>query len=88
MEAISTDREREADVFEELDTTHQREFLEDRADAQVAEVVARMEPDDAADCGRELARGAAGARARAAPRGAAPPRRARCSATTRPPRAG
>jgi len=54
MEAIGTDREREADVFEELDTTHQREFLEDRDDPQVAEVIARMEPDDAADAVRAL----------------------------------
>ncbi len=30
------DRELEADVFEELDDQHQREFLEDRPDAQVA----------------------------------------------------
>ncbi len=43
------DRELEADVFEELDDHHQREFLEDRSDAQVAEIVARMAPDDAAD---------------------------------------
>jgi CBS domain-containing protein len=43
------DRELEADVFEELDDQHQREFLEDRPDMQVAEILARMAPDDAAD---------------------------------------
>jgi MgtE intracellular N domain/CBS domain len=48
------DRELEADVFEELDDHHQREFLEDRPDAQVAEIVSRMAPDDAADIVGEL----------------------------------
>jgi CBS domain-containing protein len=48
------DRELEADVFEELDDHHQREFLEDRPDAQVAAILARMAPDDAADIVGEL----------------------------------
>jgi CBS domain-containing protein len=48
------DRELEADVFEELDDHHQREFLEDRPDAQVAEILSRMAPDDAADIVGEL----------------------------------
>jgi hypothetical protein len=48
------DRELEADVFEELDDQHQREFLEDRPDAQVAEILSRMAPDDAADVLGEL----------------------------------
>jgi hypothetical protein len=48
------DRELEADVFEELDDQHQREFLDDRPDAQVAEILARMAPDDAADIVGEL----------------------------------
>jgi hypothetical protein len=48
------DRELEADVFEELDDHHQREFLEDRPDAQVAAILARMAPDDAADVVGEL----------------------------------
>jgi hypothetical protein len=43
------DRELEADVFEELDDHHQREFLEDRSDIQVAEILSRMAPDDAVD---------------------------------------
>jgi hypothetical protein len=48
------DRELEADVFEELDDHHQREFLGDRPDAQIAEILARMAPDDAADVVGEL----------------------------------
>jgi hypothetical protein len=48
------DRELEADVFEELDDQHQREFLEDRPDSQVAEILSRMAPDDAADIVGEL----------------------------------
>ncbi|HTU78833.1 MAG TPA: CBS domain-containing protein [Solirubrobacteraceae bacterium] len=48
------DRELEADVFEELDDQHQREFLEHRPDSQVAEIVSRMAPDDAADIIGEL----------------------------------
>jgi MgtE intracellular N domain/CBS domain len=48
------DRELQADVFEELDDHHQREFLEDRSDAQVAEILSRMAPDDAADAIGEL----------------------------------
>jgi hypothetical protein len=48
------DRELEADVFEELDDHHQREFLEDRPDEQVAQILGRMAPDDAADVAGEL----------------------------------
>src|SRR3984957_7058835 len=48
------DRELEADVFEELDDQHQREFLEDRPDAQAAAILSRMAPDDAADIVGEL----------------------------------
>jgi Mg/Co/Ni transporter MgtE len=48
------DRELEADVFEELDDHHQREFLEDRSDSQVAEILARMAADDAADVIEEI----------------------------------
>lgn len=47
--ALSQDKELEADVFEELDDQHQVEFLRERSDAQVAEVLGRMAPDDAAD---------------------------------------
>jgi CBS domain-containing protein len=48
------DRELEADVFEELDEQHQKEFIEERSDQDVAAVVARMAPDDAADLVAEL----------------------------------
>ncbi|HTR72542.1 MAG TPA: CBS domain-containing protein [Solirubrobacteraceae bacterium] len=48
------DRELEADVFEELDDQHQREFLENRPDEQIAQILARMAPDDAADVIGEL----------------------------------
>src|SRR6185312_4997715 len=48
------DRELEADVFEELDDHHQQEFLEDRPDEEVAQIVSRMAPDDAADIVGEL----------------------------------
>src|SRR6185436_19061688 len=46
MQAVA-DEELEADVFEELDPQHQREFIEERTDAEVAGVLARMESDDA-----------------------------------------
>jgi CBS domain-containing protein len=49
IEAVGHDPELEADLFEELESAHQLEFLEERSDEQVAEVMARMETDDAAD---------------------------------------
>jgi Mg/Co/Ni transporter MgtE len=49
MAAVAADPEREADVFEELEDSHQLEFVEDRSDAEIAELLARMETDDAAD---------------------------------------
>ena len=52
--AVGDDPELEADVFEELNPSHQKEFTEDRSDGDVAEVLARMESDDAADLVREL----------------------------------
>ena len=48
------DRALEADVFEELDEQHQLEFIEERADPEVAAVLGRMAPDDAADLVAEL----------------------------------
>ncbi len=53
--AVRGDVELEADVFEELDEQHQREFVAQRTDADVAGVLARMAPDDAADLVAELA---------------------------------
>lgn len=49
IEAVAGDREREADVFEELDEQHRLEFLEERTDAAAAALLARMSSDDAAD---------------------------------------
>jgi CBS domain-containing protein len=49
MAAVASDPEREADVFEELEDGHQLEFVEDRSDEEIAELLARMETDDAAD---------------------------------------
>ncbi|HSN02756.1 MAG TPA: CBS domain-containing protein [Acidimicrobiales bacterium] len=54
IEAVGLDRELEADVFEELDTTHQLEFLEGRSDVDAARLLARMEPDNAADLISEI----------------------------------
>jgi CBS domain-containing protein len=49
IEVVGMNRELEADVFEELDADHQREFLHARTDAEAARLLATMEPDDAAD---------------------------------------
>jgi len=54
LEAVSGDREVEADVFEELDAQHRVEFLEEREDHEVAAVLGAMEADDAADLVNEL----------------------------------
>ncbi|HEX4731644.1 MAG TPA: CBS domain-containing protein [Solirubrobacterales bacterium] len=55
LQAVGSDEELEADVFEELDSRHQIEFVEERSDAEVAALLARMAPDDAADLVAELA---------------------------------
>jgi CBS domain-containing protein len=52
--AVHADPELEADVFEELNTEHQVEFLESRSDAEAAAVLAGMGADDAADLITEL----------------------------------
>ncbi|HXW35153.1 MAG TPA: CBS domain-containing protein [Acidimicrobiales bacterium] len=49
IEAVGQDKELEADVFEELDTEHQLEFIRTRSDADAARLLASMAPDDAAD---------------------------------------
>jgi Mg/Co/Ni transporter MgtE len=54
IEAVGLNRELEADVFEELDTTHQLEFLESRSDEEAARLLSRMEPDNAADLITEI----------------------------------
>jgi hypothetical protein len=54
IEAVKADRELEADVFEELDTEHQVEFVQTRPDTDAARLLSRMAPDDAADLLMEL----------------------------------
>ena len=54
IEAVGLDRELEADVFEELDTEHQLEFIESRSDSEAARLLSRMEPDNAADLINEV----------------------------------
>jgi CBS domain-containing protein len=49
MQAVGSNEELEADVFEELDAQHRREFIEQRSDVDVAAVLERMETDDAVD---------------------------------------
>ncbi|WP_336854082.1 magnesium transporter MgtE N-terminal domain-containing protein [Sinomonas albida] len=52
---VHADPELEADVFEELDEDSQSELFRDRSDAEVAEVLGRMQADDAADAIMDLA---------------------------------
>lgn len=54
IEAVGQDRELEADVFEELDTEHQLEFVRSRSDTEAARLLGSMAPDDAADLIVEL----------------------------------
>ncbi|GAA2202655.1 magnesium transporter MgtE N-terminal domain-containing protein [Sinomonas flava] len=51
---VHADPELEADVFEELDEDSQSELFKDRSDAEVAEVLGRMQADDAADALMDL----------------------------------
>lgn len=51
---VHGDPELEADVFEELDEDRQSRILRDRTDAEVADVLAHMRADDAADAVMEL----------------------------------
>lgn len=54
IEALGEDADLEADVFEELDAQHQVEFVAERGDEEVAALLSRMAPDDAADLVAEL----------------------------------
>jgi CBS domain-containing protein len=54
IHAVEGDVELTADVFEELDTEHQLEFLKNRSNEEAAKVLGRMAPDDAADLLGEL----------------------------------
>jgi Mg/Co/Ni transporter MgtE len=54
IHALEGDAELTADVFEELDDVHRVEFLKSRSNEEVAKVLDRMAPDDAADLLSEL----------------------------------
>jgi len=54
LDAVESDAELTADVFEELDTEHQVEFLKSLSNEEAAKVLERMAPDDAADLLGEL----------------------------------
>jgi CBS domain-containing protein len=54
IRAVGEDRELEADVFEELDTEHQLEFLNTRSDDEAARLLSAMAPDDAVDLLTEM----------------------------------
>lgn len=52
--AVMSDPELSADLFEELDTEHQREFLKSLKDEEAAALLANMATDDAADLLHDL----------------------------------
>ncbi len=54
LDVVHTDPELEADVFEELDPDIATRLFGDKTDEEVAEVLARMRADDAADAIAEL----------------------------------
>lgn len=54
IDSLSGDAELSADVFEELDLEHQVEFLDSKSDLEIARLLDRMAPDDAADLIAEL----------------------------------
>src|SRR5947199_6713771 len=54
IEAVEGDPAFTADVFEELDTEHQVEFLKTKSNEESARLLERMAPDDAADLLGEL----------------------------------
>src|ERR1700694_2636910 len=54
LDAVEGDAELTADIFEELDTEHQVEFLRSMSNEEAAKVLERMAPDDAADLLGEL----------------------------------
>ncbi len=54
IEAVESDPALTADVFEELDSEHQVEFLRSKSNEDAAKILDRMAPDDAADLLSEL----------------------------------
>jgi CBS domain-containing protein len=54
LQTVHADPELEADVFEELEPDSQTRLLGERTDTEIAQVIARMRADDAADAVNEL----------------------------------
>src|SRR6266581_789922 len=54
IEAVESDPGLTADIFEELDSEHQVEFLNSKSNEDAARILERMAPDDAADLLGEL----------------------------------
>src|SRR5258708_4182592 len=54
IKAVQGDAELTADIFEELDSEHQAEFIKSRSNEEAARVLDKMAPDDAADLLRAL----------------------------------
>ncbi|MFB8183517.1 magnesium transporter MgtE N-terminal domain-containing protein [Streptomyces sp. NPDC055966] len=54
LQTVHADPELEADVFEELERDSQTRLLGERSDAEIAQVLARMRADDAADALNDL----------------------------------
>jgi len=54
IKAVQGDAELTADIFEELDSDHQAEFIKTRSNEEAARVLDKMAPDDAADLLGEL----------------------------------
>ncbi|MEU1301240.1 magnesium transporter MgtE N-terminal domain-containing protein [Streptomyces shenzhenensis] len=54
LQTVHADPELEADVFEELEPDSQTRLLRERSDAEIAQVIARMRADDAADAINDL----------------------------------
>jgi len=54
IKAVQGDAELTADIFEELDSEHQAEFIKSRSNEEAARVLDKMAPDDAADLLGEL----------------------------------
>ena len=57
LQTVHADPELEADVFEELEPDSQTRLLRERTDAEIAQVIARMRADDAADAINDLPQG-------------------------------
>ncbi|MEU7365092.1 CBS domain-containing protein [Streptomyces hygroscopicus] len=54
LQTVHADPELEADVFEELEPDSQTRLLRERSDTEIAQVIARMRADDAADAINDL----------------------------------